>query len=352
MSRSTDSGADVDVDVLVAGGGPVGLAAAIGARAAGLSVAVVEPRVSPVDKACGEGLMPAAVRELGRLGVAVDGRPFLGIRYLAPGRSVAARFRDGPGLGVRRTVLHGALDQRARELGVDRIAGSVGSVVQDGSIVSAAGMRARWLIAADGLHSGVRRELGLDVPPKPRTFARFGLRRHVAMAPWSSYVEVYWGSRSEAYVTPVSESLVGVAVLTGREGRSFDDLLADFPALAARLRHAPAATPVRGAGPFRQIARAQRLGRVLLVGDAAGYHDALTGEGIAVGLATAREAVASIAADRPQDYPAAWSRVTRRYRWSSSALLTAAQQPLLRRALVPAASALPRVFGLAVNHVA
>ena len=98
-----------DVDLLVAGGGPVGLAVAIGARAAGLSVAVVEPRAVPVDKACGEGLMPAAVAALGRLGVPVTGRPFVGIRYLSPGRAVAANFRAGPGLGVRRTTLHAAL---------------------------------------------------------------------------------------------------------------------------------------------------------------------------------------------------------------------------------------------------
>ena len=91
---------------------------------------------------------------------------------------------------------------------------------------------------------------------------------------------------------------------------------------------------------------------MLLVGDAAGYVDALTGEGVAVGLATARAAVAAIAAGRPEDYPAAWQRATRRYRWSASALLAVAARPALRRRLVPAAAALPAVFGLAVDSVA
>ena len=91
---------------------------------------------------------------------------------------------------------------------------------------------------------------------------------------------------------------------------------------------------------------------MLLVGDAAGYVDALTGEGVAVGLATARAAVAAIAAGRPEDYPAAWRRATRRYRWSASALLAVAGRPGLRRRLVPAAAALPAVFGLAVDSVA
>jgi menaquinone-9 beta-reductase len=154
----------IDVDLVVAGGGPVGLATAIGARAAGLSVAVVEPRDAPVDKACGEGLMPAAVTALGRLGVVVPGRPFVGIRYLAPDRSVAAVFRAGPGLGVRRTSLHAALAARADQVGAERVCGSVRGIEQDRVGVTAAGLRARWLVAADGLHSPVRRVLGLQVP--------------------------------------------------------------------------------------------------------------------------------------------------------------------------------------------
>jgi flavin-dependent dehydrogenase len=293
--------------------------------------------------------MPAAVQQLARLGVSVEGRPFVGIRYLAPGRSVAARFRAGPGLGVRRTVLHAALTARAADLGIVPVTGTVGQVEQDAEGVTAAGLRARWLVAADGLHSPVRRQLGLQVPvPGP---ARFGQRRHYEVAPWSQHVEVHWGDRAEAYVTPVSDRLVGIAFLGGRDGTSYDELLEGFPALVARLRGAEPATEVRGAGPLRQAASTPRAGRVLLVGDAAGYVDALTGEGVAVGLATARAAVAAIADGRPADYPAAWQRVTRRYRWSASALVAVAGRPALRSRLVPAACALPGVFGWAVDSV-
>jgi flavin-dependent dehydrogenase len=339
-----------DVDVVVAGGGPVGLAVAIDARLSGLRVAVVEPRATPVDKACGEGLMPAAVAGLARLGVAVEGRPFVGIRYLATDRSVAADFRHGPGLGVRRTALHAALSTRADELGVVHRTGSVREVEQDENGVTAAGLRASWLVAADGLHSPVRRQLGLQATVAGPV--RYGLRRHFAIAPWTTYVEVYWGDRVEAYVTPVSEQLVGVAFLGGRQGVPYEELLAGFPALCARLRGAEPVTDLRGAGPLRQSARTPWSGRVLLAGDAAGYVDALTGEGVAVGLATARAAVSAITAGRPQDYPAAWRRATRRYRWSASALLEVAGRPGLRRRLVPAAGALPAVFALAVNSVA
>jgi flavin-dependent dehydrogenase len=217
--------------------------------------------------------------------------------------------------------------------------------------VTAAGLRARWLLGADGLHSPVRRQLGLAGAPDPGRPVRFGLRRHFTVRPWSHHVEVHWGEHAEAYVTPVSAQLVGVAFLTGRHGSSYDELMTGFPALTARLRGAEAATAVRGAGPLWQTVRTPRAGRVLLVGDAAGYVDALTGEGVAVGLATAREAVAAVASGCPGDYPAAWRRVTRRYRWSASALVAVAARPALRRHLVPAAAALPRVFSRAIDHV-
>ena len=336
-------------DLLVAGGGPTGLAAAICARLAGLSVAVVEPRAAPIDKACGEGLMPGAVARLGAIGVRPDGHPFLGIRYLSPGRSAEARFRSGPGLGVRRTDLHAALQSRADEVGVELVHGRVDDVVQEADQVHAAGLRARWLIAADGLHSPVRRALGLEVPAVGRP--RFGQRRHFRVDGWTDLVEVHWSADAEAYVTPVAEDVVGVATLCG-QGRRFDDVLAGFPALTERLRSADPLTEIRGAGPLRQDAAARRRGRVLLVGDAAGYVDALTGEGLATGLATAAAAVEAITSGRPQDYESAWRGATRRYRLLTAGLLRASQQPSVRARLVPAASRLPRVFGRAVDLLA
>src|SRR3954454_19933771 len=111
----------VDVDLLVVGGGPVGLATAIEGALAGLSVAVLDRRTGPIDKACGEGLMPSARAALDRLGVGVEGREFRGIHYRAPGRSATALFAGRAGLGVRRLALSAALASRADELGVKRL---------------------------------------------------------------------------------------------------------------------------------------------------------------------------------------------------------------------------------------
>lgn len=348
-----------DVDLVVVGAGPVGLATAIEAATAGLATLVVDPRDSPTDKACGEGLMPGAVLALARLGVRLDpvtqAHPFLGIRYLSPGHMVTASFRAGPGLGVRRTELSRALDARAGEVGVQRLHERAGTPVQDGTGVRVAGVRARWCIAADGLHSPIRRQLGLDRPARSarggRPRARFGLRRHYRVAPWSSHVDVLWSRDVEAYVTPVAPDLVGVAVLTDRTG-DLDHHLAGFPGLLARLDGVPYASATKGAGPLRQSARSRTAGRVLLVGDAAGYVDALTGEGIAVGLACAREAVACVVADDAHDYDRRWSRASRDYRVLTEGLLAATSVPVLRRALVPAAQRLPRVFGAVVDRLA
>lgn len=377
------------IDLLVAGAGPAGAATAIRAALAGLEVVVVEPRQPPIDKACGEGIAHSAVDYLGRLGVSLQGRPFYGIRYLDSSHCVDARFAAGPGLGVRRTVLQQALVDRLAALGVPVVTGRVGAITQNQTSVTAAGLTARYLAAADGLHSPIRRQLGLasvagegrpnvrlGVRPSVRLSVRLGvrlgsgelrlgtgenrrgtgesrrgLRRHFRVSPWSELVEVYWSGLGEAYVTPVAEDLVGVAVLTAARG-SFDSHLEAFPALKRRLAGASEATAVLGAGPLRQRVQARVSGRVLLVGDAAGYVDALTGEGIAVALRTSAELVRCVLEDRPASYEAAWRRVSWECRFLTGSLLWARNRSLLAPRIVPAAALLPGVYGAIVNRLA
>ena len=295
--------------------------------------------------------MPAARSALDRLGVDVAGREFVGIRYLAPGRDALARFRRGAGLGVRRTALSSALSARADAVGVKRLDLVAGTPTLRPDGVELAGVTASWLVAADGLHSPLRRALGLHREPPRGVRPRYGLRRHYRTAPWTDVVEVHWSRRAEAYVTPVADDLVGVAVLGPGDGTRFDDWLPEFPQLHERIAGAEPASAVRGAGPLRQRAVRRVHGRALLVGDAAGYVDALTGEGLSVGLVSARELVRCVVAGRPDDYEQAWRRATRRYRVLTGTLLFAAQRPPLRRTIVPAAQRMPWVFERIVDQL-
>ncbi|GAA0588320.1 monooxygenase [Kribbella sandramycini] len=335
------------IDLLVAGCGPAGAATAIRAKLAGLSVVVLEPRSTPIDKACGEGIAHSAVSYLSRLGVDLTGRPFHGIRYLDPTHAVEARFSTGSGLGTRRTTLQQALHSRLLDLNIPVIPTRAGPITQTPTSVTTAGHTARYLAAADGLHSPIRRQLGLGLETPA---VRRGLRQHFHVVPWSDLVEVYWSRLGEAYVTPVADDLVGVAVLTSLKG-SFDSHLAAFPALQRRLQGAAPASTVLGAGPLRQRVRRRVVGRVLLVGDAAGYIDALTGEGIAVALRTSAELVDCLLDDRPMDYEAAWRRVSRECRLLTASLLWARNRRLLAPHIVPAAARLPGVFAHIVNRL-
>jgi menaquinone-9 beta-reductase len=335
------------VDLLVAGGGPVGLAVAIEAALAGLEPVVIEPRAGTLDKACGESLTPAALGALVRWGVEAEGAPIAGFRYTDERRTVEHRLEGRAGRGVRRTVLHDALRARADALGVTIHRAAVESIEPDGTGVAAAGLRARYLVGADGLHSRVRRLAGLAAPASPRR--RYGLRRHYRLAPWTDLVEVHWLPGAEVYVTPVGPDTVGVAVL-GPRGVAFDAAVAACPALATRLHGAPRGD-LRGAGPLRQRTTARTAGRVALAGDAAGYVDALTGEGLAVGFATAVAVVDALGADDLPSYERSWRRVTRASRVLTLGVAGLAASPL-RAAIVPAAAAVPGAFAAAVERLA
>ena len=343
------------VDYAVVGGGPAGLAVAIIASLAGRRAVVVERAAGPVDKACGEGIMPPGVAWLVRMGVdvaATGAFPFRGIRYIDGARAAEADFVEGPGLGVRRIALSAAMLARAVEVGADvrrECAAETFAAHPDHVVLETTRgpVEARWLVGADGLHGRVRAVAGFAVDTGRRR--RLGVRRHFRVAPWSDRVEVHWADGVEAYVTPVGSDLVGIAFLWSSAGAphgGYESLLDRFPQLRSRLGDA-AGSPVtlqRGAGPFDVRVEPIARGRVLLVGDAAGYLDAVTGEGLSLAFASAAALVEATAGERVDAYSRAWTRIRRQHVALTRLVLWVADHPGLRRRVIRALGESPGAF--------
>jgi flavin-dependent dehydrogenase len=337
-------------DLIVVGGGPAGLATAIGARLAGFAVTVLDRARPTIDKACGEGLMPDAAEHLRALGVQIEpgqSFPFRGIRYVDGAVTAEGVFPRAAGLGVRRLALHRALVRRAEEVGVRLEWGTAVKGLPAGppyaGVETERGLvYTHWIAAADGLRSRLRREAGLDGKPAP--LRRFGVRRHYATAPWSDFVEVYWGPECEAYVTPVGPEQIGIAMLWSGGTSDFDTLLAHFPVLRERLAGAPLSSRDRGAGPLQQTVRDVRRGNLALVGDAAGYLDAITGEGLAVAFHEAAALVAALRGGGLAPYSIACRRINRLPNFMTGLVLFLERHPRLRARAVRALAAEPVLF--------
>src|SRR5260370_23888622 len=227
-------------DVLVIGGGPAGLATAIAARMKGFDVTVADGATPPIDKACGEGLLPGSLAALHELGVVIgpgDGQVFPGIRFMEDATSVEASFSGASGFGVRRTVLHQKMVERAQGCGITLLWNTpVAGLSRDGAIVGDTVMKAKWIIGADGIHSRVRRWSGLNSKGRPQI--RFAQRGNVRMKGGTDRVEVHWGQKAQAYVTPLGNDETCVALISRDPRMRLEDASREFPRLAGYMRHA------------------------------------------------------------------------------------------------------------------
>ena len=334
------------MEVLVVGGGPAGLAAAIAARRKGFQVTVADAAKPPIDKACGEGLMPRTLAGLRDLGVSVspsEGRFFVGIRFLDESTSTEAKFSRECGLGLRRTVLHQKLVEAAEECGVNllwdmRVTGlSAGGAIVGGKLA-----QARWIIGADGLHSRVARWSGLGAPSPRGT--RFAQRRHYRVKPWTDCVEIYWGRRCQAYVTPLAGDEACV-VLISRDSRiNFEGALQEFPKLAGSLHKAEVSSVQRGAVTAMCGRDRVYRGNVALIGDASGSVDAITGEGLGLSFRQALALADAMQNGALEKYQLAHRQIARRPNFMARLLLLLARAAPLRRRVLRALANDPGLF--------
>ncbi|MBV9609220.1 MAG: NAD(P)/FAD-dependent oxidoreductase [Acidobacteria bacterium] len=335
-----------DTDVCVIGGGPAGLAAAIAARRQGFRVVVADIQRPPIDKACGEGLMPDSLAELARLGVSLDGTPqgsFRGIRFVGPQNSVQAEFPRGRGIGIRRTVLHATLIDAAERIGIEmhwgvRVGGMrPGAVRVDGDAIGC-----KWIIGADGQNSQVRQRAGLN--PGKLFERRFALRQHFTTPDPPEFVEIYWGEDSQAYITPMAPNEVCVALIARRKLTSFATELRNLPHLRERLRGARPSSAVRGAVTLSNRLRSVHSDHVALIGEASGSVDAITGQGLALAFRQALSLGRALAADDLSIYGSMHRQLDSLPQFMRRTMLLMDKSSFVRRRVLRALDSRPPLF--------
>jgi flavin-dependent dehydrogenase len=341
-------------DLLVVGGGPAGLAAAIAARQKGFSVIVADHANPPIDKACGEGLMPDGVAALNRLGIALElhqALPFRGICFTDGQDSVATAFPQGLGWGIRRPVLHELLVRRAVRAGVSIFWGARLNWLNNGEVVlNKCRIECRWIIGADGHHSRARQWMKLDQSRFKRN--RFGFRQHYRVTPWSDFVELHWGRNCQIVVTPVGHQEVCLAVVSDRAQLRLEEALQQFPEILRRLKGAVATTEERGAISAVCSLRKVYRGRYVLIGDASGSVDAITGKGLCLAFQQALFLADALERGKLWQYQAAHRRLARLPTLMSWLMLSMDRHAWIRERALCALMREPPLFSrLLATHV-
>lgn len=289
--------------------------------------------------------MPFGVEALRRLGVVVGPEhafPFNGIRFIEDDLAADGSFGGAFGLGIRRTTLHNLLAARASEAGVEtRWGAALTRLSPEAAWIGGERIRFQWLIGADGHNSRIRAFARLHARHARR---RVGFRRHYHARTWTDRVEVHWGERCQAYVTPVGVHEISVALVGEEPASRMDDLPRLFPALSDRLKHARPSSPARGGVSASTSLRAVTRGNIALVGDASGSVDAVTGDGLSLAFEQAHALADALEWNDLARYRISHRRITRLPRLMSRVLLMLARHGGLRRRAIAALAADPPIF--------
>jgi flavin-dependent dehydrogenase len=243
------------------------------------------------------------------------------------------------------------LIERAQEVGASLLWGTlVRSIDRDTIDFGQSRLKARWIVGADGTQSRVRSWVGLDC--FVRNSERFSYRRHYRIAPWSEYMEIYWGRRSQFYVTPVNASEICVVLMSREPQLRIFEALAQFPMLQTRLKGAEASTRERGSLAAVRKLRGVTSGNVALIGDASGTVDPITGEGMCLAFRQARALANAIAQQDLRIYEKAHREISRRPRFMSDFMLLMDRSNVLQRRTLKSFEQSPGLFSkLLAMHI-
>ncbi|MGA2509497.1 MAG: NAD(P)/FAD-dependent oxidoreductase [Candidatus Acidiferrales bacterium] len=338
-------------DVLVVGGGPAGIATAIAASLKGFRVTVIDFRQPPIDKPCGEGLLPEGVAALRSLGIELNsslGFPLSGFRFSDEESSASAMMSARRAFGLRRTMLHRLLIDRASEVGVSFLWGArVSRCDFHGVSVNGDFLPCEWLVGADGQSSIVRDFTGLG--PLRRYRHRFGFRRHYAVAPWTDCVEVHWGERAQMIATPIGAGEICVSLFSSDARLRLDRALELFPDVAKHLRDAHSASTEAGAVTSLGRARAVVRRNIALVGDASCTVDGIAGQGLSLAFPQALHLADALARGDLAQYESAHRRITDPAIRMTRLLLAMNASAALRRKVLRLFAACPAMFSKMIS---
>jgi 2-polyprenyl-6-methoxyphenol hydroxylase-like FAD-dependent oxidoreductase len=356
-------------NVLIAGGGLAGSAVAIQLGRLGVSAELFECGRFPKEKPCGEGLMPAGVAALERLGLnGTKGAPFNGVCYHFGERIAEGRFPEGDGVpclgrGLRRLDLDHTLFELARRTPNVKVhSGALveAPLVKDGRVVglvvNGTPRYGNLVIGADGARSRLRHALRLDLPSRRK---RVGVCTHFRLAPGRPMprsVNVYLGLGYELYATPLpcgELALAGLASAEALEGPLEDQFRhwwSTQPHLVERLQGAEQVGEMLAVSPVSGRARQRFLPGFILLGDSAGFTDPITGGGMTQALLAAELLGQYVARNAPAtgdwlaEFDCERESLLRDYRRLTAVLLWLARNPAFLGVALETMRRLPRVF--------
>jgi flavin-dependent dehydrogenase len=240
--------------------------------------------------------------------------------------------------------LHELLAQKAKQSGVKLLWNTpVSGVSAEGVRVAGRVVPARWILGADGAGSRIRKWSGLEA--NRGRAQRYATRRHYRVRPWADRVEIHWGERAQAYVTPISgEEVCIVMIARQAEDAHFERALAGMPELAERISRAGQGSRERGAITLMHALRRVSAGNVALVGDASGGVDAITGEGMRLTFQQATAVAEAIARGELRTYQEAHRRMLMRPMWMGKVILQMSRSAKLRGRMLRIFAENPKLF--------